>query len=126
MSTPTGLARRELYVDARDLQSETGETALTAAEYAALLTARGREKLAAAPLRRAFSAEVRTLSPTYIYGEDFVLGDTVTVTDERLGVSADAVVTAARHTVGENGRTLTLTFGAAPPTLHEVLRKAGI
>ena len=36
-ANPTGLSRRELYIDARDLQSDSGlDKPLTAEEYAAL------------------------------------------------------------------------------------------
>ncbi len=127
MNIPSGLARRELYVDARDLQSEADpDNPLTPEEYAALLTTRGREKLAENELVRSFSAVVRTLDPTYQYGVDFDVGDTITVTDNRLGVSADAVVEAAAQSVGGDDRELTLTLGYGQPTLHDILRrKAG-
>lgn len=126
-ATPTGFQRRELYIDARDLQSDSDpDNPLTEEEYAAVLTTRGREKLAENQLVRSFSAEVRTYDPTYIYGEDFFLGDTITVTDERLGLTVDAVVQGAERTVSAQGETLTLTLGFGPPTLYDILkRKAG-
>ena len=126
-TTPTGFQRRELYIDARDLQSDRDpDKPLTEEEYTAVLTARGKEKLAEHQLVRSFAAEVRTYDPTYVCGQDFFLGDTITVTDERLGVSVDAVVQAVQRTAGENGETLTLTMGYGPPTLGDILkRKAG-
>lgn len=126
-NTPTGFQRRELYIDARDLQSDSDpDNPLTEEEYTAVLTTRGREKLAENQLVRSFSAEVRTYHPTYIYGEDFFLGDTITVTDERLGLTVDAVVQGAERTVSAQGETLTLTLGFGPPTLYDILkRKAG-
>ena len=39
-TTPTGLSRRELWVDARDIQSGEGEEALSPEEYAQALTTR--------------------------------------------------------------------------------------
>lgn len=127
MPTPTGLQRRELYIDARDLQSDSDpDNPLTAEEYAAVLTNRGREKLAENQLVRSFSAEVRTYNPTYTYGEDYQLGDTITVIDDRLGVTVDAVVQGvSRSAVGED-QTLTLTLGYEQPTIYDILkRKAG-
>lgn len=127
-ATATGLARRESYVDARDLQSENVETgaAMTAAEYEAVLENRGREKLAQAQLVRSFSATVRAYNATYEYGVDFDLGDTITVTDERLGVSVSAVVQAASRTVSQQGEGLSLTLGYSQPTVYDILkRKAG-
>ena len=127
-TTPTGFQRRDLYIDARDLQSDSDpDNPLTEEEYTAVLTARGREKLAENQLVRSFSAEIKTYDPTYIYGEDFFLGDTITVTDERLGLTVDAVVQGAERTVSAQGETLTLTLGFGPPTIYDILkRKAGI
>ena len=127
MTEPSWPHRRELYVDARDLQSDGDpDRPMTAEEYAAALAGRGLEKLAEHQLVRSFSVVVRTRDPTYVYGVDFFLGDTITVSDERLGVTVDAVVQGARRTAGEDGETLTLTLGYGPPTLGDILkRKAG-
>lgn len=127
MSTPTGLNRRELYIDARDLQSDSDtDKPLTADEYREVLVNRGTEKLAEHQLVRSFSATVRTHNPTYVYGEDFFLGDTITVTDERLGVTVDAVVQGAYRAVSGEGESLELTLGFGVPTIYDILkRKAG-
>lgn len=127
MTEPTWPHRRELYIDARDLQSDGDpDHPLAPEEYAAALASRGLEKLAEHQLVRSFSAVVRTRDPTYVYGVDFFLGDTITVSDERLGVTVDAVVQGARRTAGEDGETLALTLGYGPPTLGDILkRKAG-
>lgn len=123
---PAGLTRRELYIDARDLQSDSDpDKPLTPEEYTELLTARGLEKLAEHQLVKSFSAVVRTLDPTYSYGEDFSLGDTITVTDDRLGITADAVVQGVQRSVGE-GESMILTLGYGQPTIYDILkRKAG-
>ena len=127
MPEPAWPHRRELYIDARDLQSDSDpDHPMSPADYAAALASRGLEKLAEHQLVRSFAAEVRTYDPTYVCGQDFFMGDTITVTDERLGVSVDAVVQAVQRTAGENGETLTLTMGYGPPTLGDILkRKAG-
>ena len=56
-ATPTGLSRRELWVDARDIQSGEGEGALSPEEYAQALETRGREKLAECQLVQSFTAQ---------------------------------------------------------------------
>ncbi len=62
--TPSGLARRELFVDARDLQSDADpDNPLTPEEYAAVLTVRGEEMLTENQLVQSFSTVVRTLAP---------------------------------------------------------------
>lgn len=125
-NTPTWPYRREIYIDARDLQSDSDpDDPLTPEEYSTLLKNRGLEKLAENQLVKSFSAVIRTFDPTYILGKDFHLGDTITVIDQRLGITADAVVQAAERSVGENGESMTLTLGYSQPTIYDVLRKAG-
>ena len=83
--TSTGLNRRELFTDARDLSSEVeeesdeeeGETVkrtLTDAEYNALLKNRGLEKLKEAEIEKTFDGQVDAKT-MYRYGRDFFMGD---------------------------------------------------
>ena len=47
LTTPAGFQRRELYIDARDLQSDSDpDHPMSPADYAAALASRGLEKLA--------------------------------------------------------------------------------
>lgn len=122
--TYTGLARRELWIDARDLQSDSDpDNPLTPEEYLSLLTARGVQKMAEHQLVKSFSTEIRTFNPTYEYGVDFFLGDIITATDERLGLTVNAVVQAAERTASRDGETMTLTLGFSMPTLHDILKR---
>lgn len=74
-------------------------------------------------LVRSFSTVVRSYNPTYEYGADYQLGDTITVIDERLGVTVDAVVQGVqRSVVGEAGG-LELTLGYGLPTIDEILKR---
>jgi len=87
------------------------------------LTGRGLEKLAENQLVRSFSTEIRTYDPTYSYGKDFFLGDTITVIDERLGITADAVVHGVERAVGAQGESLRFVFGYGQPTLYDILKR---
>lgn len=121
---PVGFYRRELWVDARDLQMETeGEEAMTPQEYAAALTTRGREKLAENRLIQSFATTLRTQGATYQLGRDFQLGDMVTAIDERLGITVDAVVTGAEVSQGQDGESISLTLGYSQPMLCEILKR---
>ena len=123
--TVTGLARRELFVDARDLQStkDDGST-ISSSEYTAMLIERGKSKLEDYKDIKTFSATVRTFGVTsYTYGKDFQLGDTVTIYDARLKVQVNAMVTAAMKTFDEDGERLDITFGYSQPTLANKLRR---
>lgn len=124
---PSGLQRREIYIDARDLQSDSDpDNPLTPEEYIAALTSRGKQKLAECQLVQSFSVRVREVNPTYSYGTDYQLGDTITAIDENLGVSINAVVQGIERSVSGTEEGMTLTLGYAQPTLHNILkRKAG-
>lgn len=78
----TGLERRELFTDARDISSnvEDGKT-LSDSEYCTLLNQRGNEKLLENVYVEAFegSAEVTEL---YHYNIDFYIGDLVQIVNE--------------------------------------------
>lgn len=75
----SGMARREIFVDARDLSTNEGE--ISADDYTAQLVARGAEKLAEHALSEAFNGEMET-SNTYTLDVDYTLGDIVTVENE--------------------------------------------
>lgn len=124
MATPTWPRRREIYIDARDLQSDSDpDNPLTPEEYTASLTTRGRGKLAEHQLVQSFAATVRERGATYILGEDYQLGDTITVIDDTLGVTADAVVQGVTRSVGRNGETMELTLGYGQPTAYDILKR---
>lgn len=77
-----GLERRELFTDARDISSDTGEDeALTEEEYTAQLQQRGKEKLADNVEVVSFEGEAETTS-MYKFGTDFFMGDIVQVANE--------------------------------------------
>lgn len=79
IGTSSGLNRRELYVDARDIQSgDENGTTLTPAQYNAKLEARGNEKLADNQKTILFEGQAET-TRTFVYGVDFFKGDLVQI-----------------------------------------------
>ena len=78
----SGLNRRELFVDARDITSDTGTggTNIPLATYRALLRARGLRDLKENDVIKMFDGEAYT-KDMYEYGVDFGLGDLVQVAD---------------------------------------------
>lgn len=78
-----GLARRELFTDARDIQSEVHDaegnaTTLTEAEYIAQLQQRGMQKLTDLKEDPTFDCEIET-KITYVANQDFFKGDLVQI-----------------------------------------------
>lgn len=107
LGSVSGENRRELYVDARDLQREyqvatpTGEVddkgnpiynyetkVYTAAEYNAMLDARGLEKLA--ECLKTFSITCDIVQNNILYGVDYFLGDRMPVKLPEYGIYASA------------------------------------
>lgn len=76
-----GLDRREMYVDARDIQSETEDgTQISDEDYIARLDVRGKEKMLDYKAETAFTGEAETVR-SFKYGADFFMGDIVQVED---------------------------------------------
>lgn len=77
----TDLNRREIYADARDIQSETQEGTLTEAEYNSQLDQRGQEVLAEHSITKSFEGQVEA-TKMFVYGQDFFKGDIVQIVNE--------------------------------------------
>ncbi len=77
----SGLNRRELFTDARDISSEIDGETLSDSEYESQLQQRGKEKLAENIEVVSFEGEVEA-SQMFVYGEDFNIGDIVQVANE--------------------------------------------
>lgn len=104
-SGESGLNRYETYVDARDVsQNKDTEDEITLEEYTALLQERGLESLATLTITEGFSGEVLS-DMTFKYGEDFFIGDVVTVIN-KYGISKDVRVLSAIESVDDTGTKL--------------------
>lgn len=85
-SSETGLKRRELFVDARDIQSEyydenNNKHVMTTEEYNNALRSRGKEKLDEYKAITAFEGEVEPYN-SFEYKKDYFLGDIVQIENE--------------------------------------------
>lgn len=124
----SGFGRRELYVDARDLQSEltdaSGNTiVLSDEEYSNTLVQRGDEKLSACQIVESFEAQVRVVGNVqYEFGVDYKKGDKVTVRDEQLGVMVSARITEVEEDI-DSKYSLVLTFGYSSLTILQKVKQ---
>lgn len=96
-----GIFRRELYVDARDIQSYDGTSTIPESQYLEQLKQRGSEKLNEKKIEKIFDGEMET-SQLFQYGEDFFMGDIVQVENE-YGVKGTARVIELIRSQDENG-----------------------
>lgn len=127
-NTTKGFGRRELYVDARDIQSESVNedgttTTLTPTEYDAALVNRGDDKLAECKTTETFEAQIRVFGDVqYEFGKDYQKGDKVTVRDRQLNVVVSARITEVEEDFDDE-YALVLTFGYSYPTIMQKVKQ---
>lgn len=127
-SSSAGFLRKELYVDARDLQStiykdDGTEETLTESEYLSNLTTRGLTDLSKCAVTQTFEAQIRTLNGQYEFGVDYNNGDKILMQDTVLGLQVAGRITNVVYTYGKTNR-LTLTFGYSQPSFIERLKQS--
>lgn len=102
----TGLNRREVFIDAKDISSNSGE--IQADAYNKLLQERGKEKLAETAINEEYAGDVDSLN-TYVVGVDYNIGDIVQIENEN-GVKATAQITGILESNDTNGYRIIPTF----------------
>lgn len=118
-----GQPRRELYVDARDLQrKKDDDTEMTEEEYTAVLLQRGKEKLEEYPLVETFDAKVNVYS-NLEYKTDYDLGDKCTFLNQDLGIEAETRITEITETYENGGVTISLVFGEGQMTIMQRIKR---
>lgn len=119
-----GFDRKEMYVDARDLQSDsTSGASMTDSEYIKAMKQRGLEKLSDFVRTESFESSIRVFSDTqYKFGVDYFVGDTVTMQDTRLGVQVDAVISEAEEDY-DDSYALNLTVGYSNLTVLQKIQR---
>ena len=141
---------RELYIDARDLRSDDGETVLSDAEYRELLLSRGRQRLsshahvltlggAASSYVEEDSAMGAEMSPAWgessvpvggqytssmICGVHYALGDLCDIASEALGAVWSERVTAVTYIYEGSHVRVEPQFGTAYPDLRSFIRRS--
>lgn len=89
----TGWQRKELWIDARDVQSEAEGNALTDAEYEEAIEQRANEKFSEAKVSEMYSGTIIEANKQYKLGVDYDKGDFVTIIDDELGITIDVQIT---------------------------------
>lgn len=111
----TGINRREMYVDARDIRStyedDIGEQhTLPLSEYRKLLVQRGLEKISEYNTVSTFEGEV-DFQQTFVYGTDFLLGDIVQLQNE-FGIGTVGRISEIVFSQDNDGYKVVPSFGA--------------
>lgn len=104
----SGLSRREVFTDARDISSQTDDGTLTAKQYNSQLTARGNENLEEYTASTEFEGKAET-TRMFQYGKDFFMGDIVQIANE-FGMEGRAYITSIIRSQSEEGLEIYPTF----------------
>lgn len=120
--------RREIYVDARDLQSEYEDDSgnkktYTAVEYKELLRQRGLEKLAEYAKVETVNSDIDA-GANLVYMKDFDLGDLCTYQDTSVGIECVERITQLQETYEGSKMTLSVTFGTdEATTINKIIKR---
>lgn len=121
--------REELWIDARDIQSEgENDTTLTDEEYNKLIEQRAYEKFQENSVMDEYSATVNEHNQRYVYMRDYDLGDWVTIQDRDLSIEIDAQIVEVTTTLQNNEtiNDITFEYGKANKTEIKDIRAIGV
>lgn len=119
----SGLNRKEIYVDARDLQKTTDETTLTNAQYVEVLNNRGNNKLAERKRILTLNGEVPASSKLFKLGTDYDRGDSITIRSNLYNLKKTSTITTIKKTYDAKGLFIEPIFGKETPTIFDVLSR---
>lgn len=123
----SGLNRRELFIDAREISDtkdvDETQTPIPEAEYSRLLLSKGDEKLAEYVEFIAFDCELDVTKENTKYGEDFFLGDLITTKDEQIDMLLNSRVMEVDEVFQQDGKSIYVRVGKSVPTLPQALKR---
>lgn len=122
LGSGSGLNRKELYVDARDLQSENDDVVMTPTEYRNALRERGESKLSEHQAILILDGDINVHNQLYEYGVDYDLGDIVRRSSPTFKLAYNARITEIQE-IYENGMQVVPTFGKRSPTLIDMIKR---
>ena len=115
--------RRELWVDARDMQQHSDNTDYTDAQYQDLLFQRGLEKLVDYAAIEKVDSDVDPAA-NLVYGTDFDLGDLCTYRYSDVNIECSKRITEIQEIFEGSKRTLSVIFGNDSVTdFKKIIRK---
>ncbi|SHJ64653.1 virus ReqiPepy6 Gp37-like protein [Hathewaya proteolytica DSM 3090] len=118
----SGIARKEMFIDARDIQSDNTDVTLTQEQYNNILITKGVEALKQCTDNYSFNSVINTNQTNLTYKKDYDLGDIVTCVNTDWGLQVDTRITEIEE-VYENGTIqINVVFGNELPTLIDKLK----
>lgn len=124
--TLAGYQRKEMYIDARDLQSESENDSgsveeMSQHDYEELLRNRGSVKLSENAVVQTLEASIRYYGSQYEYDVDYTVGDIVTIVDRDINVMVNASISEVEIAYSDTYE-IRLTIGTGVPTLYSKIK----
>ncbi|WP_187387589.1 siphovirus ReqiPepy6 Gp37-like family protein [Weissella muntiaci] len=124
----SGIERRELYVDARDLQhtvknDDGSETELNDDQYTNALIQRGKDKLAERMPVLEVNGIVNLNSELFEFRKDYNVGDRVRISSTLFSMAKTAILSSVEEVWDSDGHTMTPTFGNESPTIKDIIKR---
>ena len=111
-----GLDRRETFVDASSLSSTykegEEEKSYTIEQYRKMLEAQGRQSIAALQKVETFDGELDLTNSELTFGEDYAVGDIITIEDKEIGKYINARILSATEVQDDDGYKIDIEYGA--------------
>lgn len=111
-----GLDRRETFVDGSSLSSTykegEEEKSYTIEQYRKMLEAQGRQAIAAAQKIETFDGELDLTNSELAFGEDYALGDIITIEDNAIGKYINARILSITEVQDDDGYKIDAEYGA--------------
>lgn len=102
--------RKEIYVDARDLQKTSDNVTMSDTDYAKALVERGNNKLSEKERLLTLSGDIDLQSHLFVLGKDFNIGDNVIIKSSEFMMSKVSQITTITYTFDTKGRHVELKF----------------
>lgn len=119
----SGLERKELYVDARDLQKTTDNVTLTDAQYNETLKARGNKGLAERIATLLVKGDINLNNDLFEFGKDYDIGDRIRISSKVFGLSKTVLLAGVEETWDDKGHHLTPIWENESPTIIDILKR---
>ncbi len=112
------------FQNSTDVVNDIEEVPFPDEVYQGMLHERGLARLADNVAIESFNSQVRIQGPrAYTYGEDYFLGDTITLEDKDLQIEVTTNITEVEQTWDNESHSVYLTFGRDTPTIKQLIRR---
>ena len=110
-----GLDRREVFVDASSITSTYTEGEVektyTTEEYRKQLEAQGKQTISELQTTETFNGEIDLTNSLYVYGEDYNLGDIITIEDKDINKYIDTRILTVTEVQDDDGYKIEIEYG---------------